>query len=125
MIEVQDDYPDTVLAVEGIGTITADDYREVLVPEAERRIAAHGTIRLLCHLGARYTGLTAGAAWADTRLGIAHWHGFERIAIVTDTGWIRDSIRLFAPLFRYPVKAFANKEFAAARQWIVEPNEPD
>lgn len=121
MIEVLKGYPDSVLVVEGIGTITADDYSKVLVPEADRRIAAHEKIRLLCHLGERYKGLTAGAAWADTRLGIDHWNGFERIAIVTDAAWIRDSIRLFAPLFRYPMKVFPNAEFAAARHWLLEP----
>jgi hypothetical protein len=34
---------------------------------------------------------------ADTKTGAHHWRGFERIAIVTDTEWIRVWVELFGP----------------------------
>lgn len=70
MIRVLDGYPDTVLAVSYIGKVTAQDYHDVLVPEAKRRIEEHRSIRFLCHCGAQFDGLTAGAALADTKLGL-------------------------------------------------------
>ncbi|HWA30720.1 MAG TPA: STAS/SEC14 domain-containing protein, partial [Rhizomicrobium sp.] len=62
----------------------------------------------------------AGAAWEDTKLGIAHWGDWGRLAVITDTGWITDAVRLFAPLFHHPVRAFPNAEVEAAKAWITE-----
>ncbi len=36
-----------VIFVSAEGTITHDDYKDVLVPEVERQIQAHGAVRLL------------------------------------------------------------------------------
>ncbi|MEZ5855184.1 MAG: STAS/SEC14 domain-containing protein [Hyphomicrobiaceae bacterium] len=120
MIEILKDYPDDVLAVTGKGRVTAEDYREVLIPEANRRIEKYGTIRLFCHLGADFDGLTAGAAWSDLKLGISRWNQIGRMVVVTDVTWIRDAVYLFAPIFHHPVRTFANKDLEAARAWILE-----
>lgn len=120
MLEILKDYPDNVLAVSGTGRVTADDYRDVLIPEANRRIGKHGAIRLFCYLGPKFEGLTAGAAWADLKLGVSRWHQIGRMAVVTDVAWIKDAVLLFAPIFHHPVRTFANDEFEAAHSWIIE-----
>ena len=130
MIEILKGYPDGVLAISGKGRVTAEDYRDVLIPEANRRIGKHGTIRLFCHLGPEFAGLTAGAAWSDLKLGISRWNQIDRIAVVTDVEWIADALRLFAPIFHHainilrwgehrPVRSFPNSELRAASDWIV------
>jgi hypothetical protein len=119
MLEILKGYPDDVLAVSGKGRITAEDYRDVLIPEANRLIEKHGTIRLFCRLGPEFEGLTAGAAWADLKLGVSRWNQIGRMAVVTDVTWIKDAILLFAPIFHHPVRAFPNAELQAASDWIV------
>ena len=118
MIEILKDYPDTILAVSGTGRVTSEDYRDVLIPEVEARIAKHEHIRLFCFLGPDFDGLTAGAAWADLKLGLSRWNAFGRIAVVTDAGWIADAVRLFAPFFYHPVKVFPVADCKSARSWI-------
>jgi hypothetical protein len=119
MIEILKDYPENVLAVEGVGRVTAEDYRNVLIPEALNRMAKHEHVRLYCELGERFDGLTAGAAWEDMKLGVSRWKAFGRLAVVTDTTWIKDAVRLFAPFFHHPVRTFPTSQREAARDWIL------
>jgi hypothetical protein len=71
MIEILQGYPDEVLAISGAGRITGDDYRKVLVPEAEARIARHGSVRILYYLGPKYQSFSTSAVWSDVLLGLS------------------------------------------------------
>ncbi len=118
MIDILPDYPDNVLAVSGSGRITADDYRKVLVPEAEQRIARNGSIAVLYYLGPTYKGFSTSAAWSDLLFGLSRWSAFGRIAIVTDVVWVRDSASLFAPFFRGALRVFGASDLRQASAWI-------
>ncbi|WP_322989026.1 STAS/SEC14 domain-containing protein [Hoeflea sp.] len=120
MITVLEGYPDDVLAVSFTGTVTANDYETVLVPETSRRVDQHGSIRLLCQMGPEFEAMAPGAMWSDTKLGLSRWSDFERLAFVSDVVWLRDAIMIFAPVLHYPVRTFANAELAQARAWVLE-----
>jgi len=120
MLKILADFPDDVLAVEGHGEVTAEDYKSVLIPAALAKIGRHKSLRILCILGPAFTGMSPGAMWQDTKLGIAHWGDWGRMAVVTDTKWIADAVRLFTPLFHHPLRVFANAELSAAKVWILE-----
>jgi len=121
MIEVLKDFPDDVLAVRASGRLSAGDYRETLIPEVERRVERHGSLRMLFQLGPQFDGVTPGAMWSDATLGIRHWSDFGRIAVVTDSDWIVNAVRLFAPFFRHAVKVYPNSRIEEARGWILQP----
>ena len=123
MIELLQGYPDDVMAIECVGTVTADDYRDILIPEITKRLSRHGSIRMLCVIGARFIGYTPGAAWSDFTFGIAHWNQFSRLAVVTDVDWIRGAVALVTPLF-HPMRSFHISELNAAKQWILEEEKP-
>ena len=50
-------------------------------------------IKLLVQPRLGYEGYSMDAAWGDTKLGLRHWSGFSRAAIVTDLGWIRNAFK--------------------------------
>lgn len=120
MLVILSEFPDNVLAVSASGEVTAKDYREVLVPAALARLKSHEHLNFYYCLGADFLGFSAGAFWEDARIGIAHWRGWGRIAVVTDVKWIADAVRLFTPLFHYPVRVFSNADERTACAWIVE-----
>lgn len=120
MIEILPGFPDEVLAVRASGRVSANDYRETLVPEVRRRIERNGSLRMLFQLGPEFDGMTPGAMWSDATLGIRHWGDFGRIAVVTDVDWIASGVRLFTPFFRHAVKLYPNAGFDEARQWILK-----
>ncbi len=118
MVEILQGYPDEVLAISGAGRITADDYRNVLAPEVERRIARHGSVRILYYLGPKYRSFSSSAVWSDILFGLSNWSRFGRVALVTDVEWIRASARLFMPFFSGDLRVFGAGELNAASAWI-------
>lgn len=119
MLELLDDFPGTVLAVRASGHITKEDYDEVLVPAVEAAFARHPKLRVYYETAPDFSGYELGAMWEDFTLGIGHWTGWERVAIVTGKDWLKhaaDAFRFFIPC---PIKIFAPSEAAAARAWIA------
>lgn len=115
-----DGYPDNVVAFRAEGMITRDDYNETLIPEVEKKIKVNGKVKLLYWCGEGFKGFTAGAIWDDARFGLIHLGDFLKIAVVSDYEWVRQSVKLFAPLVRAPVQVFHNADIEDANHWIKE-----
>ena len=88
MIVLLGDFPDNVIAACAQGQVTGDDYTETLVPAVQRKIEEHDTVRLLYQIGPDFKRFTTTALWEDAKVGLHNLGHFERIAIVTDVGWI-------------------------------------
>lgn len=121
MIELITDLPDRVLGVKASGDVTADDYRDVLVPALEEKLQAHKKARLLYVLGDSFSGYTGGAAWEDAKVGMKHLTDFERVAVVTDVDWVENMVKAFGFALPGEVRVFDDDELQAAREWISEP----
>ena len=115
-----DGYSDNVVAFRAEGTITRDDYEETLIPEVEKKIKANGKVKLLYWCGEGFKGFSAGAMWDDARFGLMHLGDFLKIAVVSDIEWVRQSVKLFAPLIPAPVQVFHNADIENANHWIEE-----
>jgi len=102
------------------GQVTQKDYDEVLIPAIEAALKDHDKLRVLFVVADNFTGYDLGAVWADGRMGLTYWSGFERIAIAADPGWITTGVRAFAPLMPCPVQIFALNDTDAARRWLRE-----
>lgn len=115
-----DGFPDDVIALRAIGEVTARDYEERLIPLVRKIEERHGKLRLLMQLGPDFESYTAGAMWDDARLGLTHWRSFERVAVVSDIGWVTRGVKMFAPLMPGEVAVFPNDAMEAATAWISE-----
>ena len=60
------------------------------------------------------------AIWEDTKPGLRHWNGFERVAVVTDAGWIKIGVKVMAFMMPCPVQLFAMGELDVAKRWLSE-----
>jgi hypothetical protein len=120
MIEILAGFPDRVLAISATGRVTAEDYRDVLTPAVEARLARHPKLRLLYYLGPDFKRFTTTALWDDARLGFHHLRDFERIAVVTDTEWVRKLAATAARVLAVDARAFPDAALAAAEAWIRE-----
>jgi hypothetical protein len=120
MIEKMPDLPDNVLGFTAKGTVTAKDYESVIIPEVEELFSHMGKVRFLYHLGEDVTGFEAAAMWDDTKLGLKHLPGWERMAIVSDIQWVRAAIKIFGLVIPGHVRVFHNNELVEAKRWISE-----
>ena len=120
MIRLIDGLPDGVVGFEGVGHIDAGDYKSTLDPAINAALESHDKIRLLYVLGDEFEGYSGGAMWEDTRLGMTHWSKWERVAVVTDHGAMRDTVNAFGWMVPGDVKTFALADLDAAKAWLAE-----
>jgi hypothetical protein len=121
MLKLIEGLPPAVVGVEALGEVTAGDYEHVLVPAvAAAREASGGKVRILYVFGEEFPGLTAGAMWQDTKLGLGHLGSWERIALVTDADWLRRSISALAWAIPGEVRVFGSAHANDARSWVAE-----
>lgn len=118
MITVMDGLPEGVLGFSASGTLTADDYTEVLAPALAAATAGGGRIRILLDFAGEFDGIAGAAVWQDLRMGVREWSAWERIALVTDHEWMRDGLTMFAWAVPGEVRAFPRAERDAAVDWL-------
>jgi hypothetical protein len=120
MIQLIEDLPDAVVGLEAVGKISSVDYDAVAAPAVRQALKRHPKIRLVHVLDDRFTGYTAGGAWQDALLGLAHPRSFERIAVVTESVSISRLVKLAGWSIPGELKLFPNREREQAEAWASE-----
>ena len=118
MLIIDQDMAGNVVSVKAAGTITGRDYKEILIPVLEEKIARFGKVRILYTVGRDFSGVTIGAMWNDARAIIKHLNAIERAAVISDVRWMINLTKLFSIIMPYPVKAFGMKKLAEGHAWI-------
>lgn len=106
------------IEVELSGTVSREDYETSLIPAIDAALGDQDQLRILVVIGPAFKGFDLGAAWADIQLGLTHWRGFDRIAVVAGAGWIKTAVHIMAPLMPCPVQLFGSSETEHARLWL-------
>jgi len=121
MLKVIDELPDNVVGIITKGRVTNEECDTVLKPAMERSLKRHNKIRLYYEVGSRFPG----AGWDDLDVAIDHLPQWERIAVVTDTGWVRQTVNALRFLIASEVRVFTTLEAAEGRAWIASQHVAD
>lgn len=115
-MKLREDTGGKLLEVLLSGQLVKEDYSE-LVPAVERLLKSHDKVRILLDMH-DFHGWTAGAAWEDTKFGIAHFNDIERIAIVGETKWQHAMAAICKPFTRATVRWFDRAARGEADAWL-------
>jgi SpoIIAA-like len=91
----------------------------VLIPAVTRALQHHSKVRVYYEVALEFAGIDAGALWEDFRVGVRHLSRWERIAVVSDVGWIRQAVNAFRFLMPGTLRVFPVDDAADARGWIA------
>ena len=117
MISELTDLPSGVIGFQATGELQAEDYRSVLLPAVERA-AGDGDVRVVMVIR-EFDGVSAGAMWEDLKMGVEHFAGWRRIALVTDVDWMRHMTTMFGWMMPGEIKHFALDEQESAVAWAA------
>ena len=109
--------PGGVVGVEASGRLSAEDYRDVLMPIIERTAHA-GDVRIVIIIR-DFEGVSGGGLWEDTKMGAGHMGSWKRTAVVTDVEWIVNVLGLLGWMTPGEVKHFPLAERDAAIAWAA------
>jgi hypothetical protein len=114
MLELIEGLPGNVVGIAVSGRLTRQDCEDLLVPAMQKSLRRHEKIRLYYELNSRFPG----AAWDDFELGLEHLYRCERVAIVTDIGWVRLTVKALRFLIPSEIRVFATIQADEGRAWI-------
>ena len=120
MLKIINHLPDNVLGISAEGKITGKDYETILMPVVDEKMKTHKKIRMLYHLGSKFTGFELAAMLDDTKVGMKYFSAWERVALVTDHEWINAFAKFFSHMFPCEFRVFKNTELDEAKNWITE-----
>jgi len=112
--------PAGTLGFRAHGQVTAADYENIIVPDVEAAFALNRKLRLLYVTAEDFTGFDPGAMWDDAKLGMRHFSSWERIALVTDVGWLRTAATAFSFAVPAQFRLFHGAELTEATRWVIE-----
>jgi hypothetical protein len=115
MLELIEGLPKNVVGIAASGKVTMQDCQDVLLPAIERSRKRHDKIRLYYELNSRFPG----SAWDDLDLGLEHASCCERVAIVTDIGWVRLTVKAVRFLIPSKIRVLATEQAEEGRAWIT------
>lgn len=122
MIEAIEGMPAGTIGFEFSGEVSRKEYREVLEPALEEAIAG-GEVRLLLRTAPEFDGMGIGARLEDAKtnlkLGVGHLGAWKRVAIVSDSGWVRSTQTLWSHLVPVELRVFGLAEGDAAKEWVA------
>jgi hypothetical protein len=121
MITQIENLPDSVLGFEFSGHITAKEYETTVFPAIAAYSKQHPKMRLICHFKDD-AKVDLGAMWDDTVVGLKHYFGWERIAVVSDINWLKQTYRMLGFLMPGHLKTFTNQDIQLAKNWLTEKN---
>jgi hypothetical protein len=116
MIKVIKDLPDNVVGIVAKGRVTNEECANILRPVMEDSLK-HDKVRLYYEIGSRFPG----AAWEDLRIGVEHIPQWERVAVVTDVGWVRHTVNALRFLMTSEVRVFTTFQAAEGLAWVRSP----
>jgi SpoIIAA-like len=123
MIEKLDGMAEGAFGFRATGTVTADEYRQVLLPEM-RAAAEAGDVRMVFAIGPGFEKFEAGALAQDMKvgvsLGVGHPRAWTRTAVVTDVDWIATAIHMFGWMTPGEVKLYGLEGLEDAKAWVAE-----
>ena len=125
MLTKIEDVASHVAAFKATGKVDKHDYDNVLVPELERKCKEHGHLHMLMLLETPVKNFTLGAWLEDAWMGLKHYKGWRKIAIVTNESAVETFTNKFSFVIPGEAKGFKLSELETAKQWVAEEGQYD
>lgn len=112
------DAPANVAAFRAIGEVTADDYKNILVPAVTELVNKIEEINFLFLIDTEIKNFTAAAWMEDALMGIKNIGKWNRAAIVTDSDRVISFTKAFSYLVPGEFRGYKKNAYHEALKWV-------
>jgi hypothetical protein len=120
MLTKIEDVPDYVAAFKATGEVNKNDYENLLIPELDRLDKLHGHIHFLLVLETPVKNFSIGAWAEDAWVGLKHFRGWKKVAIVSDESAVKTFTDRFTFFIPGKTKGFKLSDIEIAKKWVAE-----
>jgi hypothetical protein len=118
MLEILPESQANILGVKAAGTLTRQDFQEVLAPRLKAMIQEHGRIKVIFCLDEDVQGWDLAALKQDG-FGQQQLKAFQKVAVVGASWQISLQMKLLSFLLSGEVRNFSQSELPEAWAWIT------
>lgn len=118
MIEKLGNMPENVAGFRATGSVTKEDFEQVVIPEVSKLVRQNGKLNYLLILDTQLKDFTFGAWIQDIFLGLKHLVQWNRAAIVTDVTAIHHFTAVFSILMPGEFHGFKKIDIDVAVDWV-------
>ncbi|MEV6058642.1 STAS/SEC14 domain-containing protein [Nocardia asteroides] len=112
------DLPAATIGFRASGTVTAEDYTQVLDPAIEAALQHQQPVNIVYVLGPDFDRYSLDAMWQDMKLVRVPRSAWGRIALVTDHKALGEAVHLFGFLIPAEVRVFPVSQENDALAWV-------
>ena len=120
MLTAIENVADYVVAFKATGEINKEDYKEILIPALDNADKKHGHIHFLFVLETPVKNFSLGAWLEDAWVGLKHYRGWKKVAIVSDEHGVEVFTNKFTAFIPGKTKGFKLSEIELAKKWVAE-----
>lgn len=118
MIELIQSAPGNVSAFRAKGEVTADDYKDLVIPVLDKQVKEQGKINFLLELDTSLSDFSIGALLQDLGVGLKHFTKWHKMAIISDSSAIKGFTNLFSYVAPGEAKGFSHADLDQAMAWV-------
>ena len=118
MLQLMSDVPEDTVGITAKGSISANDYENVLIPAIEEKLESHKKINIIYHIDKEFEKFELGAIWDDAKVGVQHFNCWDKIAIVSDVPWINNMTKAVRMVIPGQIKIYDNEHLFEAKKWV-------
>jgi hypothetical protein len=115
MIEISKGLPNNAVGIAVNGRMAKKDGDDVLMPAMEKSFKRHDKIRLYYELNSRFRAPRGTISTSGSNI----FRPCERVALVTDVGWIRYTVKALRFLIPGEIQVFASVQASEGRARIT------
>lgn len=115
-----EDVPGYVVAFKATGEVSKEDYDKILMPAIDQADKAHGHIHFLFVLETPVKKFSVGAWLEDAWIGLKHYRGWKKVAIVSDEHGVEVFTNKFTFFIPGKTRGFKLADVEIAKKWVAE-----
>ena len=121
MVELLTDLPPHVAAYKATGAVSKEEYEQVVMLRVNQVAEQFGKINFLVLLETDMDNYSIGAFVDYVKISFQHFSRWERMAIVSDERWVRNTYDVLSYLVHGTIKTYLTKDADLAKQWVSGP----